>query len=121
MQLCQLQFTVRNLSKAKRGDRDEGGSGSEASGWQGKVCTCTVEVKKHVNLESNREMGLTRFDNVFVEAVLVEPHRPKLHLLPPSLLRPFPFIFSFLLPPPMLLILSFFFRAVMRRIGSSLC
>jgi hypothetical protein len=48
--------------------------------------------------------GDPRFKDVLVEAVCGEPHP-----LPLPLLRPVPFIFSFLLVPPMLLILSFFF------------
>jgi hypothetical protein len=53
---------------------------------------------------------------VLVEADLVEPQRPKPQLLPFPfpVLFPLPFIFSFLLLPPMLLMLSFFLRAVMR-------
>jgi hypothetical protein len=57
---------------------------------------------------------LTELLIVFVEAVFVEPHRPKLHPPPVPLLLPLLFMFSFLLLPAMPLILSFFFRAVMR-------
>lgn len=59
---------------------------------------------------------LTELLVVFVEAVFVEPHRPKLHPPPPvPLLLPLPFMFSFLLLPAMPLILSFFFRAAVMR------